>query len=168
MARPIPLLFALFALGVATPLARAHAVGMACRVEGTRIVVEAFYDDDSPAVRAKVRVLDGSQEVGTGLTDEKGVWSFARPAPGHYSVQLDAGAGHRATQTIEVPPSAESPATPLAIGAGASRQEFTRFPWDRLLLGLLAIFALAGAFLLVAALRKGIANGGHCTPRGEK
>jgi hypothetical protein len=158
MPRPIPLLLALFALSAAPLPARAHAVGMACRIEGPHIVVEAFYDDDSPAVRAKVRVLDGSQEVGNGLTDEKGVWSFARPAPGHYSVQLDAGAGHRATQTIKVPPVAESPATPHALGNGASRQEFTRFPWDRLLLGLLAIFALAGAFLLVAAFRKGIAN----------
>ncbi len=154
------LFLGLVALGVVAPTARAHAVGLECRIQGAQLEITAFYDDDSPAVRARVRVLDGDREIAAGLTDEKGVWSCACPPPGHYSVKLDAGAGHRAEHTIAVPSSVASPAaTAPAIGNGPTRQDFTRFPWERLLLGLLAILALAAAFLLVAAFRKGHANG---------
>jgi hypothetical protein len=158
MPRLVRLLFPLFALAILTPSACAHALGMECRIQGARVVVNAFYDDDSPAVRARVHVLDGDKEIGNGSTDEQGSWSFARPAPGQYTVEVDAGAGHRKNESITVP-AAVAPANVQAIGNGPTRQEFTRFPWDRLLLGLLAIFGLAGAFLLVAAFRKGLANG---------
>jgi hypothetical protein len=157
MRRLACLSIALLAWALQASLAHAHAVGMECRITGANVVVEAFYDDDSPAVRARVRVLAGDKEIATGLTDEKGIWSFACPPPGQYTVELDAGAGHRATESITVPPTVATPS--VAIGNGSTRQEFTRFPWDRLLLGVLVIFGIAGAFLLVAAFRKGIANG---------
>src|SRR6266571_8807784 len=96
MYRAVPLLLAFLTLAMVPPSAQAHAVGLEWRFRDDRVVIDVFYDDDSPAVRARVRVLDGDKEIATGLTDEKGGWSFARPAPGRYTIDVDAGAGHRA------------------------------------------------------------------------
>ena len=73
----------------------AHAVGVDCTVRGDKVEVEGFFDDDSPAQKAKVRVVNAKGElIADGITDEKGRWSFRTPAPGKYQVELDAGAGH--------------------------------------------------------------------------
>src|SRR5258708_32261888 len=102
MYRLLPLLLAFLALAMVPASAHAHAVGLEWRFRDDRVVVGVFYDDDSPAVRARVRVLDGDKEIETGLTDEKGGWSFARPAPGRYTIDVDAGAGHTVRETIAV------------------------------------------------------------------
>jgi hypothetical protein len=53
-------------------------------------------DDDTPAEEASVVVttIDG-KPVANGKTDERGLWSFARPGPGRYLIVVDAGSGHR-------------------------------------------------------------------------
>ena len=82
----------------------AHAVGVSCTIRGAQVEVEAYYDDDSPAIKAMVQVLNAKNEViATGDTDEKGRWVFAKPGPGKYVIRLDAGAGHRAKATFTVP-----------------------------------------------------------------
>jgi hypothetical protein len=165
-----------FALAFAPAWAFAHAVGVSCAIRGDQIEVEAYFDDDSPAVKAKVQVVNANMEiVASGVTDEKGAWNFPRPAPGKYEVRLDAGAGHRAKKTIEVPiatpiecaigtlqgtglrvrdtaPAASAGQT--TIGAGPTRTEFTRMPWENILIGFGIIGGLSGTFLLVSMLRK--------------
>src|SRR5262245_52630816 len=128
--------------------AAAHALGAECKLAGDRVHVEAFFDDDTPAPDARVRVADGQKSlVAEGHTNAQGRWSFARPAPGTYEVVVEAAGGHRARVPITVPadPSANGPSepqretTPTTISEGPTRQEFTRFPWPKVALGLAAI-----------------------------
>lgn len=137
-------------LGLAIP-ARAHNLGVECRLGAKEVVVEAFYDDDTLAEGAGVKVTDAEgREVAAGKTDGKGRWSFPRPAPGHYRVLVDAGAGHRTTQKLAVAGSAAPPGGPATrVSDGPSRQDFTRFPLVKVAIGLGAIALFAVLFLLI-------------------
>jgi hypothetical protein len=141
----------------------AHAIGLECVLKGERVEVEAYYDDDTPARQAQVRVLDGATHTLTqGRTDDDGRWSFATPPAGQYLVIVDAGAGHRAERKVIVParPSLPAPATrspePIAatVSEGPGRAEFTGYPWAKVLIGLVVIGGLSGAFLLVSYLKR--------------
>jgi nickel transport protein len=142
----------------------AHALGAECTLRGGRVEVEAYFDDDTAAVDARIIVCDEAQKVVVeGRTDAKGLWSFARPAAGLYRVTVDGGAGHRTTVRIKVPAREESPKPPVTVAGvepakdrtpatpageeviiheGPSRAEFTRFPWIKTTLGLTVIAAL--------------------------
>ena len=120
----------------------------------------AYYDDDSPAQKAKVDVVDAKDAViVTGITDHKGQWSFATPPPGKYEVRVDGGAGHRAKRSLTIPGpmSAEATSAPVAevtISEGANRAEFTGIPWLKIAIGLVVIGSCTGVFLLVSFFRK--------------
>jgi hypothetical protein len=140
--------------------ADAHALGAECKVIGDRVALEAYYDDDTPARDATVRVEDADKNVvATGHTDREGRWSFARPQPGKYVVVVDAGAGHRTRITLAIPagqanaeaapstsagdecprcaePSTPNSEAPVQVSAEASREAFTAFPWLKLGVGL--------------------------------
>jgi hypothetical protein len=118
------------------------------------VEVEVFYDDDTPAINAKVQVLDANEKVTlSGTTDTQGRWTFATPAAGKYEVRADAGAGHRAKTSLAVPVVAESPA-PVAISDGPTREEFTRFPWLKVAIGVAVLGGIAVAFMIAPSLRK--------------
>jgi hypothetical protein len=136
---------------ILTPaLGHAHAIGVDCKLRAGKIEVEAFYDDDSPAGKAKVRVVNAKEEIiASGVTDAKGLWSFAAPASGKYEVRVDAGAGHRAKKAIEVPADPE-----VIASEGPTRAEFTSTPWLKMLIGVAVIGGLGGAFLLMTAFRR--------------
>jgi nickel transport protein len=144
----------------------AHSLGAECKVQGDRIKVEAYFDDDTAAADAYILVCNVAQKVvAEGRTDAKGVWSFAVPETGLYRITVDAGAGHRTTIRIKVPArTTEADLTATAasggceccttdgkaavpmgavISEGPSRAEFTRLPWGKVTLGLTAI-ALMG------------------------
>ena len=77
-------------------IASAHGLFAECKIEADIVRVSAYFDDDTDATGAKVRVLDADKRVrAEGTTDEKGKWSFPRPTAGKYRVEVDAGAGHR-------------------------------------------------------------------------
>ncbi len=153
--------FATLLLMFAPALADAHAIGVDCKLRASKIEVEAFYDDDSPAAKAKVQVVNAKDEiVASGMTDEKGAWSFPAPAPGKYEVRVDAGAGHRAKKVIDVPADAGPPIQiapaehVVTISEGPTRAEFTSTPWLKALVGVSVIGGLGGAFLVAAVFRK--------------
>jgi hypothetical protein len=132
-----------------------------CTLRDGKVEVEAFYDDDSPAAKAKVQVVDLNEKVvASGATDASGKWTFAAPPPGRYEVRVDAGAGHRARKKIEVPARAappESQTTPAPaenITDGQTRADFTRVPWVNVLLGLAILATVGAACALVALWRK--------------
>src|SRR5438876_11600625 len=88
---------------IAAPTVCAHALSGQCKLRGNQVELEAYFDDDSPAADAKVRVLDKEkQPIRAGRTDAKGRWSFPRPAAGKYLVIVDAGAGHRADIPVTI------------------------------------------------------------------
>lgn len=128
----------------------AHAVGIEAKQKGTQVVVEGYFDDNSPADDAKVTVED---ETGTvidqGKTDANGKWSFATPNPGKYKVKLDAGAGHRATTTLTITDPATKPtveANEQTVSEGPTRGEFTRTPWVKMAIGLALLGSIAMLF----------------------
>jgi hypothetical protein len=152
--RPIIAVTILLAIA---PSAFAHKLGVVCTFKDGKVEVEAFYDDDSPAQQAKVRVVNAKDEiVASGVTDAKGMWSAAAPPPGTYDVRVDAGAGHRAKKTIIVPAVApiDEPPPTVTVNTGPSRAEFTQFPWLKVLIGVVVLGGLGGAFAISTAMRK--------------
>jgi formylmethanofuran dehydrogenase subunit E len=82
----------------------AHHLGADCKVKDGKVEVEAFYDDDTQAKDAKVKLLDNEQKVvAEGRTDNKGRWSCPVPKPGMYVVLVDAGPGHSVEVKVAVP-----------------------------------------------------------------
>lgn len=138
---------------VACPLsASAHGIGVEARLKGDRVLIEAFFDDDTPAADAKVAVTDDSgRQLTDGRTDLKGTWSFAAPPAGKYRVTVDAGAGHLAKTTFTIPPkagipaaSADSPEPEVIVSDGPTRATFTGpLKWVLAAIGLGLIAALA-------------------------
>jgi hypothetical protein len=136
----------------------AHDLGVEARLKDGHVHLEAYYDDDTAASEAKVRVTDTDNHLVTsGRTDEKGKWVFPAPQPGRYLVTVDAGGGHRVTIRLTIPQGAKPPdgkeagtvsqeqqSAAEVVSEGRTREEFTRFPWARLLMGLAAIALLAG------------------------
>jgi hypothetical protein len=149
MARIVLLTAVALVAPLGAPEAAAHALGAECRIYGGRVVLEAYFSDDTPAPNAKVTVRDASgNTVATGVTDQDGRYSFPPPNPGSYTVVVDAGAGHEVKLSLNVPPPSlnsdgNSGATENSnLIAGPGRREFTRIPWEMLLLGLAAIAAI--------------------------
>jgi hypothetical protein len=147
MMRPVTLLAPLLLLAVPAT-ARAHADGLECALRGAHLEVAAFFDDDTPARGAKVSVFDAADKlVASARTGADGKCRLPRPAPGSYRVDLNAGAGHFARRTIEVPPrdpSGPADPPPGPLDTGPPRAAFTAFPWGRVLIGLavIAVFAV--------------------------
>src|SRR5262245_9992573 len=139
-----PLLAAIFLLVGSSP-AFAHRLHVVAKVTGGQIRVEAFYDDDSPAQEAKVTVSLGDQTVAEGRTDEKGVWTCTRPAPGTYTVRAES-VGHAAKDKVEVGVPESAPAD--QSNSTDERARRTRTPWGRLAIGLAVIGGLWVAWLI--------------------
>jgi len=148
--------FVLLLLILLLPTAR-HGLYVKATWQAGELKVEAFYDDDTPAIRAKVVVLDEQgQTLASGVTNEQGVWKQAWRQAGKLTLRCDAGDGHRAVTTLEVSAAAASlptaaasttPAAPqVAHDPQPSREELTAVPWAKAALGLVLI-----AFLAVAA-----------------
>lgn len=153
--RPAFLAFVILA-GVTTP-AFAHKLIVDPRIKGDRLHVEAFYEDDTPAQQAKVTVLNGDMIVAEGRTDEKGVWSIPKPAPGTYLVKVES-LGHAAKETLVVTEAKNRPEnTPGPVVDEANetvdedRAAKVRTPWNRIGLGLGLIL---GVTLMSLVLRK--------------
>lgn len=150
---------------LATPTwAWAHNVGVDCKLKDGKLEIEGYYDDDTAAVKAKVKIVDAADKVvAEGTTDDKGRCVLPAPRPGKYVVHLDAGAGHRAKRDLIVPGSTKG-VEPDSIEAttddgqtiseGPTREEVTRSRWWKAGLGVLIIGGVCGAFLLAAALRR--------------
>ncbi len=122
----------------------AHALGAECKLHGERVELEAYYDDDTPARDACIQVFDTDKRLrAEGRTDAQGRWSFSAPQPGRYQVLIDAGAGHITQLNLSIPTRTmpSEAAAEMPLGDGPSRQDFTRFPWLKVGLGLAIIGA---------------------------
>src|SRR5438874_771922 len=132
-----------------------HALHAEAKLHGDTVTVEAFYSDNTPAIDAAITVRDAAgKEIAAGRTNDRGIWSFPRPAAGKYEVVADAGAGHRAQATATIPSEAAlrvlSPAPEeVIVTGGPTREELTRFPWLRVAIGLATIGGLAILLWLV-------------------
>lgn len=127
----------------------AHELGAEIHRTGDRIDVVAYFDDDTPAMGAKVTLTDATGKVViTGKTDRRGLFAFTKPNPGVYKVDVDAGDGHKLTRPLTLtitgdPSDPNADAGTTVVSDGPSREEFTRTRWEGLVGGLVAI-GLAG------------------------
>jgi hypothetical protein len=136
-------------------MAAAHDLGAEFTIERDRVRVVAYYDDDVAAADASVIVLDQSKnELHRGNTDDKGAWTFPRPAPGTYFVSIDAGHGHSKTVRLTIPVNADG----KAVTTEPSRAQFTRSRFPQLLLGI-AIITVAALGLRWLLRAKGVREG---------
>ena len=105
--------------------ALAHGMGMDVKVNGPTVSISVYYDDDTPAAGAKVKVMNAAKEVILeGATDDKGAWAFPAPPPGEYTVRAKTDDGHAAKQTFAIP-DAPPPADAPPTGPPPTRADFT-------------------------------------------
>lgn len=154
------------ALLLSPGIVQAHALGVECSLkkDGT-ILVEAIFEDDLPAIKAQVQVLDSNEKViASGATDARGLWKFPRPSAGKYQVIVDDGKGHRVETLITVPAtgasaSPDSDQQSKTISDGSTRDEFIgRNRWLKAAIGVGAIFLFSFAFLWTRRRRPTIAS----------
>lgn len=88
---------------LAPAAAGAHDLRSSADIDPATVTISGWYDDDdTPAGKAKVTVTDAAgATVAAGVLDDRGVWSFPRPAPGHYTVVVES-AGHRDRLEFEI------------------------------------------------------------------
>jgi hypothetical protein len=113
-----------------------HGLYAHVELRNGQVHLESWFDDDTPAQQAKVKIIAGGHTLREGLTDDKGVWTTERLPPGKYQIQVDAGAGHRKELTFEMPADAS------AHTAGPTKNEVREQHWIGILLGLAVVLGL--------------------------
>lgn len=107
----VPILATLvLVLGPSVAMAHKMIVEAAIKPEALTVVrVEAYFEDDTPATDAVVKVRDDSgQEIAKGKTDDRGVWTFPRPKAGTYTIRVEDSTGHDQEVVLPIP---EDPVT---------------------------------------------------------
>ena len=95
--------------------AEAHDMKLSVDIDGDPIKVEARFDDGTPAQMARAKVVrETGEEVAAGTTDENGRWSFPKPGPGRYRVDIEL-AGHRTSLHFTIPGAESEPDAPAVV-----------------------------------------------------
>lgn len=145
--------FAWLLLLLTPSIVQAHALNAECWVKGDQVEVKATFDDGTHPNNAKVQVLDTEgKEIASGLTDARGLWSFPKPTDGPYRVIVDAGAGHRTETRMTI--GGDASMLPSLVSTGSTEEEFTRFKWLQVLLGLFAIAGFCAVLWLIQRSRR--------------
>ena len=120
----------------------AHGMLMTAKIEGERIRIEVFFDDDTPADEAKIEVFNTEgTRIAEGTSDDHGVWFFPKPAPGRYSVKAT-NLGHAVQKTLTLSQESNDEVTP-------TREEQTKTPWLKIFKGLGIISVLTLTFWMI-------------------
>ena len=138
-------LFVVLLLFLAPGFLQAHGLGATWKVSGDKLLIEAYFDDDSEAQDAKVQLLDKQEKVvAQAKTDARGQCALPAPSPGNYHLVIDAGAGHRHREELVIP---ENPAANQESTA-PKREDKARILWTRaaIVVAILAAFAFASWF----------------------
>ena len=116
--------------------ASAHALQMTVKLPPDAVIVEATFDDGTPARGAAVVITDAAgNEVAKGRADDTGVCRLAKLGPGKYMAAVEL-IGHRQTVEFEV-----------ADASGVF--EFSSWRLDKrvgLAIGVGGLLAVSGAF----------------------
>jgi hypothetical protein len=158
--RLIPTL--LFAVLLLPDPALAHRMLLTVHAQSDPIRVEVYYDSTAPAQQAHMSVRS---ETGTiiaqGLSDDHGVWTFPRPAPGTWIV-MGESLGHLARQKLTIPGSPSVDPSPAAAPDFATTEipPPTEHTVPPVLLPVLTGFGIITGLCLLLWLRN------HLHPRG--
>ncbi|MFH0811013.1 MAG: hypothetical protein V2A77_11200 [Pseudomonadota bacterium] len=95
--------------------ALAHKVNVFAYAEGSRVHVQAYFNDGKPVVDSTLDVFGptGEKKLLSGRTDASGEFSFPLPARVDLRLVLSASMGHRGEFLLpasELPPTSDSPA----------------------------------------------------------
>lgn len=76
--------------------ASAHKVNLFAYVEAGKVYTESYFPDGRPVADGKVKVYDSTGKLLLeGVTDKKGLFSFAIPKVDDLTIELDASMGHK-------------------------------------------------------------------------
>jgi nickel transport protein len=79
-------------------VAFAHKVNLFAYVEAGKIYTESYFPDGSPVKKGKVLVYDSQKNLLLkGITDKKGLFSFAVPKVDDLTIVIEATMGHKNT-----------------------------------------------------------------------
>ncbi|MBL8822736.1 MAG: hypothetical protein JNJ77_09135 [Planctomycetia bacterium] len=127
--------------------------------QGNQLQIEAWFDNDTPADLANVRILQNDIVIRESKTDDRGLCTMPAPDPGKYVLQVHAGGGHR----TEVAFTIESQMTEQA--AGRTHEEVQQRRWWGTLAGL-ALIALLTVFARKLIPSSHSASGSSAVPEG--
>lgn len=115
-------------------------------IQGANLRIEAFYDNETPADGAKVKLISNKTTLREAITDERGLCSIPAPAAGNYTIEVNAGGGHRTEITFTIEAALDEQT------AGADKESvFQRRIWGAIIgLGVIVALTFAGR----TALRK--------------
>lgn len=117
----------------------AHALEPRTHVIGNDLFVEVLFDDGTPAIQAKIRVVDSTgAQLAEGVSDDMGKAVLAAPPDGQYAIHVDAGSGHRVQMKLKVArdPNLKLPPPPARSG----------YPWVKVIIGLVLLLAVVIGF----------------------
>lgn len=126
----------------------AHGVGMQITQKGKSLIVEGYYDDNSPTSKAKVQLASKEGvEILSQAMNEKGIAEIEIPGVGEFRITLDTGDGHLFRKVIRI---AEAEISGEAIlGGGPTRSQYTSKKTGlRIAIGLGLIGVVAVAFMV--------------------
>ncbi|MFO0825354.1 MAG: carboxypeptidase-like regulatory domain-containing protein [Gemmataceae bacterium] len=107
------------------------------------LLLEAGFDDETPAEEAKLVITDAAGTVvAEGKTDARGLCKLARPVPGKYVATVDA-LGHKDKVEFEIVGAAD---------AGTAATEYRGWRLDRtlgLVIGVGGLLAFSGGYWLL-------------------
>jgi len=125
-----------------------HGVGMQITQKGKSLIVEGYYDDNSPTSKAKVQLASKEGvEILSQAMNEKGIAEIEIPGVGEFRITLDTGDGHLFRKVIRI---AEAEISGEAIlGGGPTRSQYTSKKTGlRIAIGLGLIGVVAVAFMV--------------------
>jgi hypothetical protein len=122
----------------------AHQLHLDWQLRSGQIEMTAYYDDDTPADEADVRLLDAAGTlIGTTKTDERGMAYLPIPKEGTYRLEVK-HIGHRASWELHFDPVGE-----VSEPRNESEHLVPHLAlWQRLLLGFGIIFGFFGSLKL--------------------
>ncbi len=121
--------------------ALAHRINIFALDEGGTVYTESTFAGKRPVKKGTVRVFNQAKALLlTGETNEKGIYTFARPDSGMLTVEVDAGMGHKnsweleaveGTVHLEAPVGdtvhpVEAPMTPMTPMSGLSPSDWKK------------------------------------------
>jgi nickel transport protein len=88
----VPIFVSMMFVGAAL----AHKVNLFAYVEAGKIYTESYFPDGTPVEKGKVLVYDSQKNLLLeGITDEKGLFSFAVPKIDDLTIVIEATMGHK-------------------------------------------------------------------------
>lgn len=117
-----------------------HNLCAKVEIQGTNLRIEAWFDNETPADGAKVKLLSNKKTLHEAVTDEKGFCSIPAPGAGNYSIDVNAGGGHRTEITFTIEAAVDEQT------AGADKESvFQRRIWGAIIgLGVIVALTFAG------------------------